>query len=157
MRNRSPRESSSEDDSVNKAVKVLRRKIVNDLAVELYNQRIDISNTSNYDITERFYKEKLGVYIWLKKEDLRNALRRLSKKYKEKSNDVLNGTIVLNNNDDNQGEVPSNILTNDNNSVIMSSISGTFSSSRDSLDKKTSSNSELSKKTGRLKESYYTS
>ena len=70
MRNRSPQESSSEDDSVNKAVKVLRRKIVNDLAVELHNQRTDISNTSNYGITEKFYKEKLGVYTWLKKEDL---------------------------------------------------------------------------------------
>ena len=102
MRNRPPRESRSEDDSINKAARAMRRKIVNELAVELHNRHTDSSNASNnYGATERFYQEKLDAHAWLKKEDAQNALRRLRKKCKEKDNDVLNGTIALNNNEDN--------------------------------------------------------
>ena len=118
--------------SLTKSLRSQRLKIINELALELHKRRLESS--SNYGVFNAFYKEKLGMCTWLKRDDLNNARRRLIRNYKKRGSDLITGTINLVN-DDNNDAIPSNMSINENNSVPVSSMSSSTSSSSESSKK----------------------
>ena len=76
--------TNDSDEVISKKVRSQRRNIVNQIASDCYTDKI-IGAASVYEVIEKCHLDNVGTCPWLKKETLRNAMRRAPNNYKKKS------------------------------------------------------------------------
>lgn len=77
------RRETRKNEVLAKAIKKKRWEIVNDIALYLHKTRALEGKDSNYGLTKKICHENTGAHPWLKKEDMRDALRRIKKTEQE--------------------------------------------------------------------------